>query len=275
MFFERNICQFIPQAESGYTLIPLHFVLETKAPRENTEVLSVFRIHYVLEGSATLITSKGEYQLSEGSVFFCLPAKKYTLKAQKGFLYSYVSYFGSRASQLAEKIKLSESNCVFPNLSSLKILWSNALPVANKVTDLRAESVLLYTFSTIWESVNKDTPKDYKTNVAVEAKKYADTHFSDPDLTLSRVCEILSYSAKYTSSMFVKHYQTGFSTYVNLIRIQHACSLFEQGYTSIKTVAFMCGFDDPLYFSKTFKSIKGLSPKAYVKDFFEKKNKKQ
>lgn len=270
MFFERNICQFVPTQSAEVTLRPLHFVLETKA-RDVAETLSVYRMHYVLNGTATFTTNKGEFTLKEGCVFFVLPAKSYTLKPSKDFLYSYISYFGAKANMLSEKIKLSESNCVFENLSSLKTLWENSLPVANEVTDIRAESVLLYTYSAIWESVNKSEPTEYKVTAATEAKKYADTHFSDPDLTLSKVCKITSYSTKYLSGLFSKQYNIGFSSYVNLVRVQHACSLFEKGHTSIKTVAFMCGFNDPLYFSKTFKGIKGVSPKAYAKSVFNNK----
>lgn len=270
MFFERNICQFVPTQSSEVTLRPLHFVFETKA-RDIAETLSVYRMHYVLKGTATFTTNKGEFTLKEGSVFFALPAKNYTLKPCKDFLYTYISYFGAKANMLSEKIKLSESNCVFENLSSLKILWENALPVANDVTDIRAESVLLYTYSAIWESLNKNEPTEHKVNAASEAKKYADTHFSDPDLTLSLVCKLTSYSTKYLSGLFSKQYKIGFSSYVNQVRIQHACSLFEKGHTSIKTVAFMCGFNDPLYFSKTFKAIKGVSPKAYAKSVFNNK----
>ena len=166
MFFERNICQFVPQGNSGYTLTPLHFVLETNPKEQITETLSVFRVAYLLKGQGSLTTSKGEFSLSEGSVFFCLPAKKHTLKTQKGTVYSYISYFGAKGNQLAEMIKLSESNCVFNNLSSIKMLWTNALPAPNEVTGIRAESILLYTFSAIWEKLHQDRPTEHTIDAA-------------------------------------------------------------------------------------------------------------
>ena len=52
--------------------------------------------------------------------------------------------------------------------------------------------------------------------------------------------------------------------YINTIRIQYACSLPEQGITSVKDISTMCGYSDSLYFSKVFKRKMGLSPKEYI-----------
>ncbi len=43
-------------------------------------------------------------------------------------------------------------------------------------------------------------------------------------------------------------------------------SLMEQGYTNIADIAFLCGFNDPLYFSKVFKQQLGVSPRKHIED---------
>jgi AraC-like DNA-binding protein len=144
-------------------------------------------------------------------------------------------------------------------------VWKNALPVASSVSDLRTESVILYTYSVIGARIIKEPIPDLEINAATETKKFIDAHFSNPELTLVSVCEKLSYSPKYISSIFTKQYKTTLSKYLNSIRIEHACSLIERGHTSIKTVAFMCGFNDPLYFSKVFKAYRKVSPREFIK----------
>ena len=40
-------------------------------------------------------------------------------------------------------------------------------------------------------------------------------------------------------------------------------TLFDHGIDSVKNVAFLCGYTDPLYFSNVFKKQIGMSPKEY------------
>ena len=262
--FERNICQFVPSRNTELDLQPLHFVLETHQLGENNTILSVYRVYFVIEGEGIYKTIYNEHKVKKGSVFFCFPGKTFSLIPSAGFKYSYISYIGLRASALTDKFKLNQKNCVFDNVTELLSIWKNALPVSQSVTDLRMEAVLYYTYSVIGSIVANEPAPDLETNGATEAKKYIDAHFSDPALTLSSVCKALSYSPKYLSSVFTKQYKTNFSKYLNSVRIEHACSLMAKGHTSIKTVAFMCGFNDPLYFSKVFKSLTDCSPREYI-----------
>ena len=40
-----------------------------------------------------------------------------------------------------------------------------------------------------------------------------------------------------------------FSAYLTNVRLKHAVFLMEQNVTSIKNIALLCGYKDPLYFS--------------------------
>ena len=49
--------------------------------------------------------------------------------------------------------------------------------------------------------------------------------------------------------------------------ISNAVKLMEQNRgMNISDIAFSCGFDDPLYFSKVFRQYKGISPSEYMKN---------
>ena len=96
-------------------------------------------------------------------------------------------------------------------------------------------------------------------------KKYVDDNFWDPTFSLGHVSETFSYSKKYLSVAFKQHFKVGFSEYLSMLRIHHACVLMEQDYTGVGDIAFLCGFDDPLYFSRVFKKQMKLSPKTYIK----------
>ena len=56
----------------------------------------------------------------------------------------------------------------------------------------------------------------------------------------------------------------GFTEYLRLMRVRHAMMLMESGVTCVKNVAFLSGFSDPLYFSKVFAKLIGMSPREYI-----------
>jgi AraC-like DNA-binding protein len=39
-----------------------------------------------------------------------------------------------------------------------------------------------------------------------------------------------------------------------------------KGFKSVNDIAFLCGFNDPLYFSKVFKSKMEVTPTAFIKE---------
>ncbi|WP_375791535.1 helix-turn-helix transcriptional regulator [Microbulbifer hydrolyticus] len=45
--------------------------------------------------------------------------------------------------------------------------------------------------------------------------------------------------------------------------IEHACDLLDCTDLSVGEIAFQLGYDDPLYFSRVFKRVIGLSPSSY------------
>ncbi|MBQ1222950.1 MAG: helix-turn-helix transcriptional regulator, partial [Oscillospiraceae bacterium] len=53
--------------------------------------------------------------------------------------------------------------------------------------------------------------------------------------------------------------------YLNTLRIRHACVLIEQGISGVKDISNLCGFSDPMYFSRLFKAKLGVSPREYVR----------
>ena len=57
----------------------------------------------------------------------------------------------------------------------------------------------------------------------------------------------------------------GYSEHLRNMRIKYAVSLLEHGIDSVKNVALLSGFSDPLYFSSVFKKTVGVSPRDYKK----------
>lgn len=73
----------------------------------------------------------------------------------------------------------------------------------------------------------------------------------------------------YGKSSFCFHFKkvTGqtFHTYLNNFRVKKAAHLLSETSSSIESIAYMVGFNDPKTFSRVFKAVTGISPREYRK----------
>ena len=87
----------------------------------------------------------------------------------------------------------------------------------------------------------------------------------DTRLTLEELAEIADMSPKYFCAFFREMTRQSPFQYINSYRCDRAARLLLSTDMSITDIAFSCGFSDLSYFIKTFKAIKGTTPKAFRK----------
>lgn len=263
---DKNICHFIPYHKDYHSIHTINFVLETNEQiYSSLKSQSVYKIHFVCSGKGNLHTSGKTLSLSKGDVFFTFPATPYCIESVENFTYMYISFLGSRANMIMDSLKISSLNFFFNGCEEIYEFWKNGLDTSPETADLIAESILLYSFYYIGKKIiPPETKNNLKKDIALIIKKYIDDNFSQSKLTLENISNELSYSPKYISSIFKKRFNVGIAEYLNTIRIQNACTLIRQGFTSISDVSYRCGYSDPQYFSKVFKQKIGFSPKAYI-----------
>ncbi len=257
-----SVCHFIPEHKDNISVQIINFVLETeKKLASNQKTSSVYMMNYVLEGEGVFHTQRGSYPLTKGDIFFCLPASPYAIESGDDFQYMYISFLGTRANIIMDELKISAQNCVFQGFDHLAPFWKQAIDSSPAFSGLRSEGLLLYTFSFLKNDLQADAEESPDVTTAL-IKKYIDEHANDPDLSVEKISNDLIYNKKYISISFKKKYKIGIAEYINTVRIQTACKLMEQGLSNIAEIAFLCGYKDPLYFSKVFKTHLGCSPRT-------------
>ncbi len=262
---ENNVCMFIPTNNHPNDIHIIHFVLETKKQIFNGwKSLAFYRMHVVLNGEGVLHTHNGEHRLHKGDVFFCLPACPFAIQSIKEFKYSYVGFLGKEANKLIDELKINVNNCVFTNLESVAQIWENAIKLPSETSNLFSKGVVYFTFAQMMAKNIPTLSKKKEYNTASLIKKYIDENFSDANLSLDSICKNLSYNPKYTSAIFKSEFKITFKEYLNIIRINNACALMQKGFTGIKDIASLCGFNDALYFSKVFKKKMQITPTNYL-----------
>lgn len=94
------------------------------------------------------------------------------------------------------------------------------------------------------------------------AIQYIDTHQQSP-LHLKLIADKLFVNPSYLSRLFKKEVNQSITEYINTSRIEKAKELLSDSNNLAYEIAEQVGFNDPAYFSSTFKKYTGVSPKEY------------
>ncbi len=268
---DENVCRFLPNYKADNEINIINLVYETKCDElvASQKRTSTYRMHIVIEGEGILETQDNKVEIKKGDIFILPPAISFSIENIRNIKYIYISYLGIKANFLGEKFKLAKNGSVYRGFENLLPIWKTLFDVSNDLSNLRCESVLLYTFTEIGKRIFVDSPEKKFSSAPEKIKKLIDENFSNHSLNLEFLSNELSYHPKYISSVFKKEFNTSITDYIKIIRVQHACTLIEQGLTSVKNISTLCGFNDSLYFSTVFKAKMGIPPKEHIKKFSE------
>lgn len=100
------------------------------------------------------------------------------------------------------------------------------------------------------------------------ARRYFNEHYNEP-ISIQEYAESRNMSVCYFQRNFKQIIKHTPMQYLLTIRVNNAASLLETTDYSMAEIAAIVGYEDPLYFSRLFRKIKGVSPRDYrnlVKD---------
>lgn len=93
---------------------------------------------------------------------------------------------------------------------------------------------------------------------------YIEEHYPE-DITLGFAAQQMNFSESHFSKIFKKLIGINFSTYLNMVRIEHAAARLKGTSARITDVALSCGFNNIRSFNRVFKEITGYTPSQFVK----------
>lgn len=85
--------------------------------------------------------------------------------------------------------------------------------------------------------------------------------------TLSDAAVFMSTSESHFSKLFKKMADTTFTRYLNMVRVEKAIKMMQEGNITITETAISCGFGSIRNFNRVFKDITGYSPRELPKDY--------
>ena len=101
---------------------------------------------------------------------------------------------------------------------------------------------------------------------AAQAVAFIRQNYPDPGLSLQKVTSHLSVSTSYFSNIFKSYTGVTFVDFITRLRMQKAQELLVLTDMKNYEIADRVGYDDPGYFSSTFKKFTGIKPSDYRRE---------
>ncbi len=200
-------------------------------------------INCVLEGNQEGALQTLSMMISSGSL-----EKNHTLMMEKRRLLGLVNQMTSEITQLEDNSFLSGLNA-FP-----KIMEAPTVQRLHNV--FRSVAMQLCDYYALGQDV-------LGSSRAKQIAAYLHLHYTDPNLSIDSISGIFKISPSYLSRIFKREIGSGMLPYLQNIRITQSCLLLANTQTQIQEIAQRVGFSNHQTFTRTFKSIVGITPSEY------------
>ena len=243
------------RCESGYTWGP--------ATRDH------YVLHFVAEGKGILKGPFGTLEVPAGGLFCIRPGDLccYIADDETPWEYYWVGFNGTEARRLMSLTPFTDGvQLIFPeNTDRLRRCLKRIYDARGNGAAAEARMLGgLYLFlGTLMEEpgggqLHQSTAKQY----VDQAVRYISHNFSR-DITIEDIADSVGISPSHLYRVFSQEMDMPPTRFLTNYRITEACALLRDGGMTIGEVAASAGFKDPLYFSRVFKKVKGISPTAY------------
>lgn len=229
-----------------------------------------YLIHYIVSGKGYYVTNHKAFPLTSGDVFLIYPDTQVTYYADASdpWEYYWVGFSGSDAGLILESTDFSKespiiSSCSFgENVKNqlYHIYEARGNEFSNAVTMAGQLYITLSLFLTGASNHNKKHHQNL--DYVQKGITYMESHFSYP-ITIDDVATYVGISRSHLFREFKSHLGKSPKEYLSELRIKYSCTLLKNTDLSIGAIAASVGYDNGLYYSKVFRSMKGMPPSKY------------
>ena len=249
MYFETGRDNSIHYARLD-NLCPPHF-------HQSVEIL------YVLKGEKTVFVGDGQYVLRPHDVLICTP---------------YVMHHYLPDST-GEQIVVT---CPVEYCQQFEKLCESMQPIRPVYHDSKRELLPFFSLleahgnkvlfsgivNTILGKFIEATPfvplkKNRERTLIERIVSYLDEHYAE-SVGLDTLSTQFGYSPNYFSSLFKRHFRSGFPEYLGGLRIRKSVPLLKTH--NVSEIYFLCGFNSPQQYFLHFKKTYGCTPKEFLQN---------
>lgn len=230
-----------------------------------------YLLHHVVSGKGTYICQERRYELEAGDTFLITPNTTihYYADAQQPWEYIWVGFGGLDAADIMEQTEFTLDEPVLRKgprsdelCSLIRKVYEHYGTSQWEQLGMTAQLYQLLSFL-VRSSEPKADPRREERDCAQIAAEYIVTHYEEP-ITVEGLAAYTSVSHSSLYRRFIKRFQMSPKRFLLEYRVERACHLLTTTDFSVQEISNSVGFEDPFYFSRAFKEIKGLSPRQYA-----------
>ena len=253
----------------GTYRLSTHHHLPTWRPRGRLD----YQLLYVAAGKAHFIINGTDQVVTAGHMVLYLPRQEqhYIYYGKDKPEIYWVHFTGSDVKNILRKYQIPITENIFycDTSSTYTLLFKEIISELQTCRIGYQELLTMYLrqiFMQVQRSHNEQLPSipTYIREQMESARRYFSEHYSE-----SITIEDYAHKSGMSVSWFLRNFRqiTGQSPmqYIISIRIHNACNLLLSTDYNITEIASLVGYDNPLYFSRLFHKLQGLSPSDYRK----------
>lgn len=251
-------------------LLGVHHLQEPVVRRSR---FSFYQWLYCEDGIGELNLGGQKYILHPGQIALFFPYEPHAYRAVNEPWYVHgVCFSGSCCEDIMKQLRFSkpgiyhmQSNEIFQTHFS-RMMEIQAAQSRDKQAALISLSKECYSFLLDLSLSTEFIPSSLSGQVSETVRilvAYMEEHFSQ-EITLGLLASQVHLSKSRVSSIFQKELRQPPMQYLTALRIGYARRyLKENPELQVAEIAKMCGYDNPAYFSETFRKIMDMSPREY------------
>lgn len=230
-----------------------------------------YLIHFILKGKGCYIVENKKYNLTQNQGFLICPDTLTYYEADKTnpWTYIWIGFNGLKAKSYLENADLNRENLIFnyvkkPNALKLYIDEILKLKNINFEDELKREGLLyLFLAELVGNTEYQKEKVEKQTDIYIKkAIEYIEHNYIE-DIKITDIANFIGVNRSYLFTVFKKSLNISPQEFLLNYRMEKAYVLLNNDKLSISDIARSVGYRDPLNFSKMFKKINGVSPKAY------------
>ncbi len=227
-------------------------------------------LHFVASGQGVYIKGDKKYTLSVGDGFYCPPNEVvyYIADEKDPWEYYWVGFSGVDVSWLLGATGISSENPVF-HCENKDLIVKSFMDIYNSngselYNEIEMSGNLYKCLSNLIKSSSNNSGKHRRSadyiNISI---RYIEHNYSRP-ISVNDIASSTGVSRSHLYRLFMQELNITPNEYLIQYRITIACKLLRESNINISEAAYSSGFSDPLYFSRVFKKVKGVTPSVYA-----------
>ena len=231
-----------------------------------------YLIHYIISGKGTYQVNNGKkHELAAGDCFLVYPNTQvcYQADSKEPWEYVWVGFAGSDAAIILQATDFSKFHPYLRQLPYGEDIKRQILHIydarGNGFENAVEMTGRLYTTLAVFmHGAQNITTQTSTSSYVQKGIEYITSNYSYP-ITVEDIAAYVGLSRSHLFRSFQAVLGVSPKEYLTDFRIKQSCYLLKHSDLSVTAIANSMGFDNSLYFSKTFHKIKGMSPKDYRK----------